>query len=140
MDVKTAATKEDLDRCRPALLAFRTHLEADKYADTMQEVTAGGYQLAFISDDDGNAAGIVGYRFINMLRTGKTIYIDDLFVLPAYRGKGYASLLLQHIRQIAADNQIKQVHLDSGYQLHPAHRLYLNHGFVLNCLHFAYSV
>ncbi|WP_186774506.1 GNAT family N-acetyltransferase [Chitinophaga pinensis] len=60
-------------------------------------------------------------------------------MLPEYRGKGYASQLLAHVRDVATVNDVKQVHLDSGYQLHPAHRL-LNHGFVLNCLHFAYAV
>lgn len=140
MEIRTATTQEDLINCQQALLAFRTHVEPAHYLDTMEAVINDGYQLAFISGDNGSAAGIVGYRYINMLRTGKTIYIDDLFVLPEYRGKGYAIQLLAHIRRIAEANQVKQVHLDSGYQLNPAHRLYLNQGFILNCLHFAYSV
>lgn len=140
MEIRTAETEEDLISCRLPLLAFRAHLDADKYLDTMRAVINDGYQLAFITEDDGEAAAIVGYRYINMLRTGKTIYIDDLFVLPEHRGKGYAINLLAHIRKIAETNQVKQVHLDSGYQLNPAHRLYLNQGFILNCLHFAYTV
>ncbi|SFO76211.1 Acetyltransferase (GNAT) family protein [Chitinophaga sp. YR627] len=140
MAIKTAVTKEDLLHCKQPVLQFRTHLDPDTYLDTMQEVIEGGFILDFITDNTGKAAGIIGYRFINMLRTGKTIYIDDLFVLPEYRGKGYASQLLGHVREVATTHAVKQVHLDSGYQLHPAHRLYLNHGFILNCLHFAYAV
>jgi len=140
MAIKLATTKEDILRCQYPLLQFRTHLDPARYMETMQEVIEGGYKLAYIPDAEGNAAGIVGYRFINMLRTGKTIYIDDLFVLSEYRGKGYAAELLKYIRKVAEENDVKQVHLDSGYQLNPAHRLYLNHGFILNCLHFAYTL
>lgn len=140
MAIKIATTTADLLNCKLPMLQFRTQLDPEKYLDTVQEVIEGGYTLAFITDEAGKAAGIIGYRFINMLRTGKTIYIDDLFVLPEYRGKKYASQLLDHVRQIATSSDIKQVHLDSGYQLNPAHRLYLNHGFILNCLHFAYAI
>jgi GNAT superfamily N-acetyltransferase len=141
MTVKIASTQEELLLCREPLLQFRTHLDPTAYLDTLQEVIRDGYKLAYVQDPaDNKAAGIVGYRFINMLRTGNSIYIDDLFVLPAYRGRGYAAKLLQHIREVAAENAVKQVHLDSGYDRHTAHRLYLNHGFILNCLHFAYNI
>ncbi|TWV95110.1 hypothetical protein [Chitinophaga pinensis] len=71
MAIKTATTKEDLLNCKLPVLQFRTHLDPDKYLDTMQEVIEGGFTLAFITDEAGEAAGIVGYRFINMLRTVK---------------------------------------------------------------------
>ncbi|WP_176885042.1 hypothetical protein [Dyadobacter soli] len=32
---------------------------------------------------------------------------------------------------------IQTIRLDSGYDLHDAHRLYLNKGYVLACNHFA---
>lgn len=31
------------------------------------------------------------------------IYLEDLFVLPEYRGKGYGKSILQHLAQIAVD-------------------------------------
>jgi len=68
------------------------------------------------------------------------IYVDDLYTDPAYRGGGFAGKLLDFVAGKAAYTGIKMIHLDSGYNLHDAHRLYLNKGYVLACNHFAKKV
>ncbi|QTE38826.1 GNAT family N-acetyltransferase [Mucilaginibacter gossypii] len=65
------------------------------------------------------------------------IYVDVLFTFPECRGRGYAGALLDFVAHYAANTGIKSVHLDSGYMLHTAHRLYLNKGYYLACNHFA---
>jgi GNAT superfamily N-acetyltransferase len=97
-----------------------------------------GFRLVYIPNDNhSGAAAIAGFRIYEMLRTGTMIYIDDLFTSPLEREKGFASALLKHIDDIAVENGIRTVHLDSGHTLHPAHRLYLNKGYVLAAHHFA---
>lgn len=138
IEVKSAETIEDIQYCSRALLEFRPMLQAEALQAQSARMMKEGFKLLFIADDAKNeAAAILGYRDYEMYRTGRIIYIDDLFTFPEHRGKGYAGALLDHIDQIAKNEAIASVHLDSGYQLHPAHRLYLNKGFVLPCHHFA---
>jgi GNAT superfamily N-acetyltransferase len=69
------------------------------------------------------------------LAWGKILYIDDLITKNTFTGKGYGKMLLDHATKIAKDNACQQVHLDTGYTRHAAHRLYLKQGFELNCHH-----
>lgn len=141
MEIKTALTKEDILFCGSALLEFRPNLNAGTFVQQTLVMMQEGFQLIYIPDDSNTgAAAIAGFRIFEMLRTGKIIYIDDLFTSPASRGKGYAGALLDHIHNLAQSLGIKAVHLDSGFPLHPAHRLYLSKGYILACHHFAKAV
>jgi GNAT superfamily N-acetyltransferase len=141
IQVKLARSLEDIKYCSRALLAFRPMVQAELLEAQSERMMKEGFKLLFIPDKAKHeAAAILGYRDYEMYRTGKIIYIDDLFTFPEHRGKGYAGALLDHIDQIAAKEGVRSVHLDSGYQLHPAHRLYLNKGFVLPCHHFAKNI
>ena len=96
------------------------------------------FKLVFIPDPTcTKAVAFIGYRRQMMLRTGPIIYIDDLFTTEASRGLGYARALLEYVKQEAVTTGIASIHLDSGYHLHNAHRLYLNSGYMLVCNHFA---
>jgi GNAT superfamily N-acetyltransferase len=141
IQVKTAQNKNDIQYCSRALLAFRPMLKPETLEAQSERMMKEGFKLLYIPDEaKSEAAAILGYRDYEMYRTGRIIYIDDLFTFPEHRGKGYAGALLDHLDQIGAENGISSVHLDSGYQLHPAHRLYLNKGFVLPCHHFAKNI
>jgi GNAT superfamily N-acetyltransferase len=139
MDILNVKTAADIEFAREAILEFRTNLEpAGLVEQVLEMIKNGSFELACIPSDDGSrAAAFIGFRVIDMLRTGKMIYIDDLFTLPEYRGQGYAGKLLAYVDQIAVERGMNSVHLDSGYPLHPAHRLYLNSGYSLACHHFA---
>ncbi|WP_118973700.1 GNAT family N-acetyltransferase [Taibaiella koreensis] len=139
MQLITAQTRAQIVFCKEALFAFRTNLDEATYIDLIMDMIAReSFRLVYIPNEDNTAAAaIVGYRTMHMLRTGRIIYIDDLYTDPQYRGKGYAGILLDHVNQEAVAAGIRSVHLDSGYMLHDAHRLYLNKGYVLACNHFA---
>ena len=137
MEIREATTREDITFCKKAILEFRPNLNPDTVIDEIMAMISAGFRLLYIPDEQGTqAAAIAGFRIFTMLRTGTIIYIDDLFTFQANRGKGYASTLLGHIDGIAKAGNIKTVHLDSGYNLHPAHRLYLSQGYVLGAHHF----
>ncbi len=57
-----------------------------------------------IGEEDGTAVGFALY-FTNfstfLAKTG--LHLEDLFVIPAYRGKGYGKALLQHLAAIAVE-------------------------------------
>lgn len=141
IQIKTATRPEDFKFCSRALLTFRPMLKEDELIAQSLRMLAEGFRLIYIADDSKNeAAAILGFREYEMYRTGRMIYIDDLFTFPEHRGKGYAGTLLDHVHQLASEGGIATVHLDSGFQLHPAHRLYLNKGYVLACHHFSKTI
>lgn len=138
MEIREATTKEDIEFCRDALLAFRPNLNPDTVTAQTLRMMEQGFRLIYMADEKHiQAAAIAGFRTFEMLRTGQIIYIDDLFTFEENRGKGYASALLDHIHGLALQSGIKTVHLDSGFPLHAAHRLYLSKGYQLACHHFA---
>ncbi len=57
-----------------------------------------------IGEADGEAAGFAVYFFNFSTFLGKPgLYLEDLFVRPAARGKGLGSALLRHLAGLAAD-------------------------------------
>ena len=62
------------------------------------------YAEVLIADEDGEAAGfaLFFHNFSTFLgRPG--IYLEDLFVRPEHRGKGYGRLLLARLAEIAVE-------------------------------------
>ena len=57
------------------------------------------------------------------------LYIDDLISEEKFRGQCFGSVLLQFAQSEALRLGCIQVHLDTGYNRHAAHRVYLNHGY-----------
>ncbi len=136
MEIKTVTTPEEVDKAWEAINLLRPHLKKEANHALMQEMFSSGYQLSYI-EVDNHAVSIIGYRHLQFLFNGRHIYIDDLSTLEAYRGKGYASQLLDYVLQEAKEKGYEVVTLDSGCQRHDAHRLYLNKGFVIQGYHFS---
>ena len=142
MEIKIAKTKADIEFCRQVILEFRPNLDEKHFIDQILAMIKNeAFELVYIpTEDKTKAAAFIGFRTMQLLRTGSMIYIDDLFTLPEARGKGYAGALLDYVNRQAETAGIASVHLDSGYMLHDAHRLYLNKGYVLACNHFAKKI
>jgi len=141
IEIKKAKSEADMLKCYDVLHALRPHLAAEKIVTILTSFMERGYHLIFM-EENGKAVCASGYRFTEHLLWGKAIYIDDLSTLPTARGKGYANALLQHIFEVARQNNCNEVHLDSGCGANrfDAHRLYLNAGFNITSHHFAYKL
>lgn len=141
MNARLTQSDADIRQCLPAVLALRTQLTAEQaFAQIKSQQTTDGYLLAFIPGEP--APAVMGYRILNFLHSGKTLYIDDLSTLPTARGRGYANVLLDFAVDTARQAGCHAVSLDSGQ--HPgrydAHRLYLNKGFNITSHHFHLSL
>lgn len=141
MTVTIAQSDADIRRCVPAMLALRSHLTPDEAFDRIRsQQSTDGFVLAFV--DTGNpeetVPAVIGYRYLNFLYSGKTLYIDDLSTLPEGRGKGYANALLDFVIDQARQSGCQCVSLDSGQNpgRYDAHRLYLNKRFNIASHHF----
>jgi GNAT superfamily N-acetyltransferase len=139
MEIKEASTREDFLTCWEVVRELRPHLDQDRYLTLMLHMIDEGYKLIYI-EEEGRGLAFCGYRHTTMLHRGRSIYIDDLCTLPEARGKGYAGALLKHVIAIGHKEELQSIHLDSGHQRHAAHRLYLNHGFIITSHHFAITL
>ncbi|PJF29549.1 MAG: GNAT family N-acetyltransferase [Phototrophicales bacterium] len=135
MNLKTIQTEAEIRACYQTYHHLRPHLTEEVFVAQVLRQMQVGFQMVAI-EADGVVVSAIGFRLLEYLAWGKIMYIDDLITHPDARGRGYGSALLQYVKDIAIANDCDAIHLDSGYQRHHAHRLYLNEGFVLSSHHF----
>ena len=138
MEVRIASL-EDVDLLIPALLELRPHRSADELRIMLINQMENGFQVVFVGDQT-HAFAVGGFRTMDVLFSGKTLYVDDLVTHSMNRRKGYAGRLLKWMIQYAKENGYDHFSLDSGHQRKDAHRLYLNHGLDITAHHFGKDV
>lgn len=121
--------------CFPIFQELRPHLTSfETFCAQVKQQQKEGYAVAALFEEE-RVVGCVGYWPMTTLAWGKIIYIDDLIVASSARGKGYGKALLLFVKEQAKQKECTQIHLDTGYHRHAAHRLYLSLGFEINCHH-----
>ena len=133
--VRVARIPDEVSACWPVLAELRPNLATPAaLVEAWRAQVQEGYTMAYAVGDRA-VVGAIGYRVMRTLAWGRNLYIDDLTVDPAHRGRGFATALMEHAVSRARDEGCDEVHLDSGYARHAAHRFYLRHGFTLRCHH-----
>jgi len=120
-------------------MELRPHRSVDELRNMMIAQLNDGFQLVYVGDDQ-LAFAVAGFRTLDFLFSGKTLYVDDLVTHSQHRKKGYAGMLMKWMIQYAKDNGYHHFSLDSGPQRKDAHRLYLNHGLDITAHHFGKDV
>ncbi|WP_281227852.1 GNAT family N-acetyltransferase [Flavobacterium aquiphilum] len=136
LEIKTAITDNDIASCWEAMSLLRPMLKEENFIEQIKAMQQEGYVLLYILEN-GKAVSLAGYRIYTMLYCGKMLYVDDLSTLETGRGKGYASALLNHIYEIAKQENCQSVHLDSGHARTTAHKLYFKENFTISAFHFS---
>ena len=135
----TVATLQDLDKIIPTMMELRPHRSVDELRNMMIAQLNDGFQLVYVGNEQ-LAYAVAGFRTLDFLFSGKTLYVDDLVTHSQHRKKGYAGMLMKWMIQYAKDNGYHHFSLDSGHQRKDAHRLYLNHGLDITAHHFGKDV
>ncbi len=133
-EIKHAQSDEEIIGCLDLLKLLRPHLEKEGFVEKVRMQEKEGYTLIFIADDSG-VKSVAGYRIAHFLAWGRVLYVDDLITLPEARGIGFGTHLLKWLKGEAKKKGCDAIHLDTGIELGDAHRLYLNLGMKINCLH-----
>jgi GNAT superfamily N-acetyltransferase len=136
MEVLAARTDADVLACFAVMKALRPHLEEASFVSRVRRQEAQGYRLVS-GRNEGRVVAAAGYRLAEFLAWGKVLYIDDLITDPGQRGHGFGGVMMDWLIARAREEGCAEVHLDTGYQRHAAHRLYLKKGLELNCHHLA---
>lgn len=136
MDIQIAETDTNISACYPVMRELRPHLEEAEFLPLVRKLENAGYRLAFVQQPEGVVA-VAGFWIRENLAWGRFLYVDDLVTLASHRSQGIGSRLLTWLREYAAQEDCRQLHLDSGAQRKDAHRFYDREGMSLFGYHFA---
>ena len=136
---ETARAARTLLELRPAFQS------ADALVARIDDVQrAGGYRLlgSFEDDSDADAAGVAGFRIVEFLPWGRSLYVDDFITAEGHRGRGHAGALFDWLLAEARREGCGELHLDSavGPEREDAHRFYFRHGMRIAAYHFSRKV
>lgn len=109
---------------------------AETFVSWVSEHTEGYRLVGAFLEGEPNAVSVIGFRPMTLLYAGRTLYVDDLSTREEARGQGLGGALLAWVEAEARRLGCDGLHLDSGVQRFPAHRLYLKFGFDIGAHHF----
>lgn len=133
-EIRPAISDEEIMNCLDLLKLLRPHLVREDFLEKVRRQEKEGYHLIFI-EEGGEIKSVAGFRIGHFLAWGKVLYVDDLITLPEARGIGFGTHLLKWLMGEAKKQGCDGIHLDTGIDSQDAHRLYLNLGMKINCLH-----
>jgi GNAT superfamily N-acetyltransferase len=134
--VRKLTTDEEILAARGVMRQLRPQIPEAAYLETVRRMMkTDGYLQAAVFDGD-TVVAVAGYRFMEMLFSGKTLYVDDLNTDETLRSRGHGKALMDWLKQEAKDRQCVQLQLDSGVQREQTHRFYFREGLTINCYHF----
>jgi GNAT superfamily N-acetyltransferase len=135
MPTAIAVSPEDTTRCFEVMHQLRSHVVAEEFPSRVAAQRDQGYRLAY-SEVDGAVVAVAGFRIIDMLFSGKTMYVDDLVTHEAHRSKGLGAALLGWLIELAKTSGCQTFSLDSGVQRDRAHAFYFDMGMHISSFHF----
>jgi len=140
------ATLQDVDRLVPLFGAYREfyHRPADPDGSRrfLTERLTRGESVVYLAEDLGATLGFTQlYPTFASLSMKPWWVLYDLYVVPAARRKGVASLLLDRAKQLAQETGADGLSLETARD-NPAQKLYEAHGWKRDeiFLHYEYYV
>jgi GNAT superfamily N-acetyltransferase len=134
--IRVSESAEDIMRCFPLMKELRTHLVESEFISQIQRQQRGGYRLAYL-ESNGQIVALAGFRVLDKLDVGRSLYVDDLVTVEAARSKGHGKTLLAWLIQQAKGEHCSAFELDCGVQRFAAHRFYQTNRMVISAHHFA---
>jgi len=138
MAVKLADSDADLRRCHAVMRQLRPHFEQEDafIAQVRRQMAQERWRLAYV-EDAGEVVAVAGFRLLECLATGKTLYVDDLVTSEDRRSKGHGETLMQWLEDRGRKAGCQTFSLDSGTHRTGAHKFYFRMGMVIPSFHFA---
>jgi GNAT superfamily N-acetyltransferase len=100
---------------------------SDAVLGLLSDPSRGAVQLAF--DPEPVGVAVLAYTW-TLEHAGLVAWLDELFVLPAHRGRGVGLALLRRALKVAAEAGCRAVDLEVDADHVRAERLYQREGFV----------
>ncbi|MGJ8762121.1 GNAT family N-acetyltransferase [Polaribacter sp. AHE13PA] len=95
----------------------------------LEDIVSSGNTMLFIAEENNNILGTLTLVF-NKIPTGNKVWIEDVVVDNAARGKGVGEKLTQFAIEFTANKGIKSINLTSSPDRIAANKLYQKLGFI----------
>jgi GNAT superfamily N-acetyltransferase len=135
-EVRLAETDAEIAGCFPVMAYLRPALAEEEFVGRVRAQEAQGYRLAYL-EDDGAVVAVAGFRVMEKLATGRTMYVDDLVTDETRRSRGYGKAMLDWLQAFALEGGCATFSLDSGTQRWEAHAFYFRERMRATSFHFA---
>jgi GNAT superfamily N-acetyltransferase len=121
----------------PVMRELRPHHDDEgAFVRQVQRQMREGYRLVYL-DSGGECRAAAGYRLMELLFSGRTLYIDDLVTRERDRSHGFGGQLFDWVVEEARREDCQALTLDSGVQRFDAHRFYLMKRMRIDSHHFS---
>jgi GNAT superfamily N-acetyltransferase len=137
--IRIAESDDDIERCFPVMHHLRPHLVEEEFVPRVRRTHPNGFHLAFL-EEDGAVRAVAGYRYLDLLVSGLTLYVDDLVTDPEHRSSRHGAALLTWLKGQAREHGCEKLTLDSGVHREAAHRFYFRERMTIAGYHFAVQV
>jgi GNAT superfamily N-acetyltransferase len=115
---------------------LRPHLVEAEFVGRVRAQQAQGFRLAHL-EAAGEVVAVAGFRVMEMLATGRTMYVDDLVTDGTRRSRGYGRTMLDWLQALARAEGCEMFSLDSGTHRQDAHAFYFRERMRVTSFHFA---
>jgi len=115
---------------------LRPQLGEQEFVSRVQVQQAQGFQLV-AAEDGGQVVAVAGFRILEVLATGRTLYVDDLVTDDTRRSRGYGKVMLDWLQDYAREQGCETFSLDSGTHRQEAHAFYFRERMRVTSFHFA---
>ncbi len=129
------AEKVDLSRVLQYVRAYH-EFEGVRMSDEQRTAAVnelvGSSELGriFLIEVDGTTIGYIAVCFgFSIEFAGRDAFIDEMFIVPEYRGRGYGREVLERVKEELQSNNVKALHLEVARDNHKAQGLYRGVGF-----------
>lgn len=136
MPVRLAEDDAAIARCYAVMSHLRPHVAESGFVARVQAQRAQGFRLAYL-EHGGAVAAVAGFRVLEMLATGRTLYVDDLVTDEQQRSQGHGKAMLDWLQGYARENGCETFSLDSGTHRQEAHAFYFRERMRVTSFHFA---
>lgn len=135
MTIEIARSDAEIRRCFPVMRELRPHLVEESFVARVRAQEREGYRIAAIAVN-GIIVAVAGFRILETLVDGRSLYVDDLVTLASHRSQGHGTALLRWLGERAVAEGCATLQLDSGLQRKDAHRFYEREGMQVSSWHF----
>jgi GNAT superfamily N-acetyltransferase len=130
------ATKKDINQLARLFdlyrVCFKQSSDPEAAATFLQERLERKESVVYVADDEGELAGFVQlYPQFSSVRLQKIWLLNDLFVLPEYRGKHISKQLIDAAKQVARETGAAGILLETEKINEVGNYVYHSAGFVL---------
>ncbi|MFP7723423.1 GNAT family N-acetyltransferase [Lysobacter sp. A3-1-A15] len=138
--IRQADDAATLHAAWPVVRQLRPQLDEDGFVAQALRQMRDGFRATVRVDGGGVVRAFAGWRVLEMLATGRQLYVDDLVTDAAARSAGHGKALLDWLKAEARRQGCLRLQLDSGTQRQDAHAFYLRERLRIEALHFGIAL